>query len=126
MSPSYHTENTITEQDILIQEPSLSARTTMWNKVGVAALVGTAFVVGCNSYGHSTIHTPTTDIETFLSSMSDLSVVDVDGALSCVYDGRCLYRHPKGIPCCSGGVANKRRVCAEDAPCYYIYCCDQA
>jgi len=52
----------------------------MWKKVGFAVLVGGAVVVG-NSY-RSPMNTPTTEIEAFLSSMSDLSVV-ADGSLTC-------------------------------------------
>mmetsp|Transcript_12562 Transcript_12562/g.12330 ORF Transcript_12562/g.12330 Transcript_12562/m.12330 type:complete len:219 (-) Transcript_12562:82-738(-) len=72
MSPSYQTDNTTTEQDVLVNpskmEPS-SAR-TMWKKVAFAMVVGGAVVVG-NSYG-SPMNTPTTEIEAFLSSVSDL------------------------------------------------------
>jgi len=42
----------------------------MWKKVGFAVLVGGAVVVG-NSY-RSPMNTPTTEIEAFLSSVSDL------------------------------------------------------
>jgi len=72
MSPSYQTNNTTTEKDVLVNpskmEPS-SAR-TMLKKVGFAMFVGGAVVVG-NSYG-SPMNTPTTEIEAFLSSVSDL------------------------------------------------------
>merc|ERR1712238_47352 len=101
MSPSYQTKTTTTEQDVLLQEPSPSTRTTMWKKVGMAALVGTAFVVGVNSYG-STIHTPTTDIEAFLSSVNNLSVVDVDETLSCVSEGVFIFDILSKNKCCAG------------------------
>merc|ERR1712238_91081 len=60
-------------------EPS-STGTTMLKKVGVAALVGAAFVVG-NSRG-SSMNTPKTEIEAFLSSVKPY-VKPYDGITSC-------------------------------------------
>mmetsp|Transcript_2059 Transcript_2059/g.2363 ORF Transcript_2059/g.2363 Transcript_2059/m.2363 type:complete len:163 (+) Transcript_2059:71-559(+) len=78
MSASYQTENTTTEKDVLVnKEPSPSH--TMLKKLGIAALVGTAFVVG-NSYG-SSMNTPKTEIEAFLAHANDLAVVN--GPTSC-------------------------------------------
>merc|ERR1712238_200482 len=75
-------DNTTTEQDALVNEPS-STGTTMLKKVGVAALVGAAFVVG-NSRG-SSMNTPTTEIEAFLSSVDNnrSRMVDINGSLQC-------------------------------------------
>jgi len=73
MSPSYQTDTTTTDKDVLVVNPSKmepSSARTMWKKVAVAAFVGGAVVVG-NSYG-SPMNTPTTEIEAFLSSVSDL------------------------------------------------------
>jgi len=82
MSPSYQTDNTTTEKDVLVipSKMETSSARTMLKKVGFAVLVGGAVVVG-NSYG-SPMNTPTTEIEAFLSSMSDLSVV-ADESLTC-------------------------------------------
>merc|ERR1712238_521310 len=65
--------------DALVNEPS-STGTTMLKKVGVAVLVGAAFVVG-NSRG-SSMNTPKTEIETFLSSVKPY-VKPYDGIISC-------------------------------------------
>merc|ERR1719491_239930 len=79
MSPAYQTDNTTTEKDALVNEPS-STGTTMLKKVSVAALVGAAFVVG-NSRG-SSMNTPKTEIEAFLSSVKPY-VKPYDGITSC-------------------------------------------
>jgi len=73
MSPSYQTDTTTTDKDVLVVNPSKmepSSARTMWKKVAFAMVVGGAVVVG-NSYG-SPMNTPTTEIEAFLSSVSDL------------------------------------------------------
>merc|ERR1711865_290788 len=76
----YQTDNTTTEKDALVNEPS-STGTTMLKKVGVAALVGAAFVVG-NSRG-SSMNTPKTEIEAFLSSVDNnrSRMVDINGSI---------------------------------------------
>eukprot|EP00751_Fragilariopsis_kerguelensis_P012672 CAMPEP_0170778772 /NCGR_PEP_ID=MMETSP0733-20121128/12589_1 /TAXON_ID=186038 /ORGANISM="Fragilariopsis kerguelensis, Strain L26-C5" /LENGTH=161 /DNA_ID=CAMNT_0011122257 /DNA_START=65 /DNA_END=550 /DNA_ORIENTATION=- len=58
MSPSYQTDNTTTDKDVLVNPSKMepSSVRTMLTKVGLATLVGTAFVVG-NSVGYS--HTST-------------------------------------------------------------------
>jgi len=80
MSPSYQTDTTTTEQDVLVNpskmpskmEPS-SAR-TMLKKVTFAVVVGGAAVFGY-SFG-SPVNTPTNEVEAFLSSVNDSSSVD--------------------------------------------------
>jgi len=83
MSPSYQTDNTTTEKDVLVNPSKMetSSARTMLKKVGIAVLVGGAVVVG-NSY-RSPMNTPTTEIEAFLSSVSDLPVATADGSLTC-------------------------------------------
>eukprot|EP00751_Fragilariopsis_kerguelensis_P027145 CAMPEP_0170873960 /NCGR_PEP_ID=MMETSP0734-20130129/27785_1 /TAXON_ID=186038 /ORGANISM="Fragilariopsis kerguelensis, Strain L26-C5" /LENGTH=47 /DNA_ID= /DNA_START= /DNA_END= /DNA_ORIENTATION= len=47
MSPSYQTDTTTTDKDVLVVNPSKmepSSARTMWKKIAVAAFVGTAFV----------------------------------------------------------------------------------